>query len=106
MAAERSRRKEQAARYAGRYIEIGSRGRCRAADSRACLRQAAQTGALAITLYIYLIYQVGLVIIAFAALLTDDVLLTCCIAAICVRSPPSPSARHLVERLEKGFIQG
>lgn len=30
------------------------------------------------------IYQVGLVIIAFAALLTDDVLLTCCIAAICV----------------------
>ena len=33
---------------------------------------------------IYLIYQVGLVIIAFAALLTDDVLLTCCIAAICV----------------------
>ena len=32
----------------------------------------------------YLIYQVGLVIIAFAALLTDDVLLTCCIAAICV----------------------
>lgn len=33
----------------------------------------------------YLIYQVGLVIIAFAALLTDNVLLTCCIAAICVR---------------------
>lgn len=33
---------------------------------------------------IYLIYQVGLVIIAFAALLRDDVLLTCCIAAICV----------------------
>ena len=33
---------------------------------------------------IYLIYQVGLVIIAFAALLTDDVLLTCCIAAICI----------------------
>ena len=33
---------------------------------------------------IYLIYQVGLIIIAFAALLTDDVLLTCCIAAICV----------------------
>ncbi len=33
---------------------------------------------------IYLIYQVGLVIIAFAALLTDDVLLTCCIAAVCV----------------------
>ena len=33
---------------------------------------------------IYLIYQVGLVIIAFAALLTDDVLLTCCIAVICV----------------------
>lgn len=33
---------------------------------------------------IYLIYQVGLVIIAFAALLTDEVLLTCCIAAICV----------------------
>ena len=33
---------------------------------------------------IYLIYQVGLVIIALAALLTDDVLLTCCIAAICV----------------------
>lgn len=33
---------------------------------------------------INLIYQVGLVIIAFAALLTDDVLLTCCIAAICV----------------------
>ncbi len=33
---------------------------------------------------IYLIYQVGLVIIAFAALLTADVLLTCCIAAICV----------------------
>ena len=33
---------------------------------------------------IYLIYQVGLVIIAFAALLTNDVLLTCCIAAICV----------------------
>ena len=33
---------------------------------------------------IYLIYQVGLVIIAFAALLTDDVLLICCIAAICV----------------------
>lgn len=31
------------------------------------------------------IYQVGLVIIAFAALLTDNVLLTCCIAAICVR---------------------
>ena len=55
---------------------------------------------------IYLIYQVGLVIIAFAALLTDDVLLTCCIAAICVRFLPSPSARHLVERLEKGFIQG
>ena len=55
---------------------------------------------------IYLIYQVGIVIIAFAALLTDDVLLTCCIAAICVRFLPSPSARHLVERLEKGFIQG
>lgn len=54
MAAERSRRKEQAARYAGRYIEIGSRGRCRAADSRACLRQAAQTGTLAITLHIVL----------------------------------------------------
>lgn len=34
---------------------------------------------------IYLIYQVGLVIIAFAALLTDNVLLICCIAAICVR---------------------
>ena len=33
---------------------------------------------------IYLIYQVGLVISAFAALLTDDVLLTCCIAVICV----------------------
>ena len=33
---------------------------------------------------IYLIYQVGLVIIAFAELLTDDVLLTCCTAAICV----------------------
>ena len=31
------------------------------------------------------IYHVGLVIIAFAALLTDNVLLTCCIAAICVR---------------------
>ena len=30
------------------------------------------------------IYQVGLVIIAFTALLTDNVLLTCCIAAICV----------------------
>ena len=28
--------------------------------------------------------MVGLVIIAFAALLTDDVLLTCCIASICV----------------------
>ena len=34
---------------------------------------------------IYLIYTVGLVIIAFAALLTDNVLLTCCIAAICAR---------------------
>ena len=33
---------------------------------------------------IYLIYQVGLIIIAFAALLTDNVLLTCCIAGICV----------------------
>ena len=33
---------------------------------------------------IYRIYRVGLIIIAFAALLTDDVLLTCCIAAICV----------------------
>lgn len=54
MAAERPRRKEQAARYVGRYIGIGSRGRCRAADSRACLRQVAQTGALAITLYIAL----------------------------------------------------
>ena len=54
MAAECSRYKEQAARYAGRYIEIGSRGRCRAADSRACLRQAAQTGTLAITLHIVL----------------------------------------------------
>lgn len=54
MVAERSRRKEQAARYVGRYIGIGSRGRCRKADSRACLRQAAQTGALAITLYIVL----------------------------------------------------
>lgn len=54
MAAERSRRKEQAARYVGRYIGIGSRGRCRKADGRACLRQAAQTGALAITLYIVL----------------------------------------------------
>ena len=30
------------------------------------------------------IYKVGLVIIAFTALLTDNVLLTCCIAAICV----------------------
>lgn len=30
------------------------------------------------------IYQVGLVIIVFTALLTDNVLLTCCIAAICV----------------------
>lgn len=30
------------------------------------------------------IYQVGLVIISFTALLTDNVLLTCCIAAICV----------------------
>ena len=29
-------------------------------------------------------YQVGLVIIAFTALLRDNVLLTCCIAAICV----------------------
>lgn len=54
MAAERSRHKEQAARHAGRYIEIGSRGRCRAADGRACLRQAAQTGTLAITLHIVL----------------------------------------------------
>ena len=54
MAAERSRRKKQAARYAGRYIGIGSRGRCRKADSRACLRQAAQTGTLAITLHIVL----------------------------------------------------
>ena len=54
MVAERSRRKEQAARYVGRYIGIGSRGRCRKADSRACLRQAAQTDALAITLYIVL----------------------------------------------------
>lgn len=54
MAAERSCRKEQAARYAGRYIGIGSRGRCRAADDRACLRQAVQTGALAITLHIVL----------------------------------------------------
>ena len=54
MAGERSRRKEQAARYAGRYIEIGSRGRCRKADSRACLRQVAQTGTLAITLHIVL----------------------------------------------------
>ena len=54
MAAERSRHKEQAARYAGRYIGIGSRGRCRKADSRACLRQAALTGALAITLHIVL----------------------------------------------------
>lgn len=54
MAAECSRRKEQAARYVGRYIGIGSRGRCRKADGRACLRQAAQTGALAITLYIVL----------------------------------------------------
>lgn len=33
---------------------------------------------------IYLIYQVGIVIIAFAALLTDDVLLTCSIATICI----------------------
>ena len=33
---------------------------------------------------IYRIYRVGLIIIAFAALLTNDVLLTCCTAAICV----------------------
>lgn len=45
---------------------------------------------------IYLIYQVGLAIIAFAALLTDAVLLTCCIAAICVR----------IDRERRKFQQG